>query len=709
MPGRRDRNGNKPSVEFSSPLEEGPEGYVALTAAQTGDGSTLSDSSSRKSRSKSCSRPPRRHRDSPPRRGNSVLRYASESLFSIPNFITVKLVKSGLIKIRDETEALPSMAMAPYPSAQHDSVCLTHRKYPVLFKLEFQLGSKVTAHQTKAALKEANEEKNVNKRIIPYDYNRVILEPLPGQPDSDYINASYVDGINIPRAYIVAQGPSDETVGDFWRMVWQVRVCVIVMLTKPFDFIKTMCTQYWPLIKEKTMEFHGIKVELDKEEELASFQMRTLKVTRGSEVRLITQFHYTGWPCHTQPFVNAILEFRRRLKIYRQQKPPELKHVPELVHCSDGAGRSGTFLALDSNLHLHEEDERLDIYGYFKRLRNSRRGLIENVDQYRFVYDALEEHLKCGPSHFPVSALSHTLKRKSAKGADGKNEYQREFEIISKLVPHYTIGECAGGHRFDNRFKNRDVMSIPPDTFRPYLTSFQGTDFTDYINSVFVDGYTHPKEYVVTEWPLNSHLGDIWSVVYDFDCCAIVVLCNPSISTTYPSFWPEKQPSAKYGPVFTCEYLSHKYYDNIRSWVFRLHKKIIALNDLMQGIKSEPKTCQVFQLMCWPQGHKVPTSTNALVELMNMVEKWRMENNYGTVVVVSPDGMSRAGVYCAANACIEQVLQHREVDVFQAVRTVRRHRPQLVNNLTEYKYCYDVVLHYVLHFLQREMDEKIKG
>lgn len=86
-----------------------------------------------------------------------------------------------------------------------------------------------------------------------------------------------------------------------------------------------------------------------------------------------------------------------------------------------------------------------------------------------------------------------------------------------------------------------------------------------------------------------------------------------------------------------------------------------------------------------------------------MVERWRQRTGYGPVVVVSPDGMSRAGVYCAANACIEQVIQHGEVDVFQAVKTVRRHRPQLINNMTEYKYCYDLVLHYVLHFLSKEV------
>lgn len=71
-----------------------------------------------------------------------------------------------------------------------------------------------------------------------------------------------------------------------------------------------------------------------------------------------------------------------------------------------------------------------------------------------------------------------------------------------------TIGDCAGGHRIENREKNRDVAIVPrktlalflnlnflilifliitADNFRPYLTSFQSNDNTDYINAVFVD------------------------------------------------------------------------------------------------------------------------------------------------------------------------------------------------------------------------------
>lgn len=33
------------------------------------------------------------------------------------------------------------------------------------------------------------------------------------------------------RAYIATQGPTVNTVGDFWRMVWQERTPIIVMIT----------------------------------------------------------------------------------------------------------------------------------------------------------------------------------------------------------------------------------------------------------------------------------------------------------------------------------------------------------------------------------------------------------------------------------------------------------------------------------------------
>lgn len=98
--------------------------------------------------------------------------------------------------------------------------------------------------------------------FLAVDYNRVVLNPLPDIPDSDYVNASHVDvstsfslmiamfslsyyyffsfnqSILKPNAYIVTQGPNERTIDDFWRLIWQSNASCIVMLTKTFDFIK---------------------------------------------------------------------------------------------------------------------------------------------------------------------------------------------------------------------------------------------------------------------------------------------------------------------------------------------------------------------------------------------------------------------------------------------------------------------------------------
>ncbi|CAL4064438.1 unnamed protein product [Meganyctiphanes norvegica] len=698
---------------------------VASSGEAGGGSSSLGGGTLKKKKKKTRSR----SEDRKPRPTNKFIEQSGHALAQIPNRIQLGLLKSGLIHITEEEKAIASITVKPVTGEQFVRVCLEHIKYPVLYKVEFQIAAKIDQqHAIRHAYKEGNIEKNQNKKVVPYDYNRVVLDPIPGQPDSDYVNASYVDSLLTPNAYVVTQGPNEFSIAEFWRNVWQQKSKIIIMLTKTFDFIKVMCVQYWPARVGSRDVYQTITVDLVKEEQLANFCIRTFKIsTEGSdEEREVIQFHYTEWPSHTHPFVNAVIEFRRRIRIWMKCYLTDADG-PVVVHCGDGGARTGTFLAIDANLELYEEDGLFDVYGYVKKLRNARRGLIESVDQYKFIYDVLEEFLNCGYSFFPVTMLSERLKQKSMKVDGQKTEYQIEFEKVCKGTTRFTIGDCAGGHRADNRFKNRNVLCVPPDNFRPYLTSFQGNSFTDYINSVFVDGYTRTREYVVTEWPLRSTACDFWSLVYDHDITSVVILYNPPHyeDSSYPPFWPEKTKSVKYGPVFTIDHISHQHYQNIRSWSFRINRKdiaphrrgfativeelqgrrIVSLTELMAGIKAEPKSCQLFQLMCWPQGHKVPTSTNALVELMNMVERWRQQSGYGPVVVVSPDGMSRAGVYCAANACIEQVIQHGEVDIFQAVKTVRRHRPQLINNMTEYKYCYDLVLHYALHFLSEEGTE----
>ena len=70
------------------------------------------------------------------------------------------------------------------------------------------------------------------------------------------------------------------------------------------------------------------------------------------------------------------------------------------------------------------------------------------------------------------------------------------------------------------------------------------------------------------------------------------------------------------------------------------------------------------------------------------------------VAVVCKDGVSRAGVYCVASYCFDQVAVSREggkkqADIYQAVKLVKKVRPKLITGIEEYKYCYELIQTFV--------------
>jgi len=99
----------------------------------------------------------------------------------------------------------------------------------------------------KTAIQPHNHPKNRYSNVLPLEKTRVILSK-DNTDGSDYINASYING-QVPgseRAYICTQGPTKNTIHDFWRMVWEQNSTVIVMLTKEVENTKPKCARYWP-------------------------------------------------------------------------------------------------------------------------------------------------------------------------------------------------------------------------------------------------------------------------------------------------------------------------------------------------------------------------------------------------------------------------------------------------------------------------------
>ncbi|KAK4938854.1 phosphotyrosine-specific ptp2-like protein [Elasticomyces elasticus] len=86
--------------------------------------------------------------------------------------------------------------------------------------------------------------KNRYNNIFPYDHSRVRLQNVPNG-SCDYINASHVKAEFSNRRYIATQAPIPATFNDFWRVVWEQQVRVIVMLTAEAEGGQVKSHTYW--------------------------------------------------------------------------------------------------------------------------------------------------------------------------------------------------------------------------------------------------------------------------------------------------------------------------------------------------------------------------------------------------------------------------------------------------------------------------------
>ena len=64
--------------------------------------------------------------------------------------------------------------------------------------------------------------------------NKVYLKRYPvSDEDSDYISAVYVDGVKQKKQYLATQLPLPSTLSDFWRLIAELKVEIIIMLQPP--------------------------------------------------------------------------------------------------------------------------------------------------------------------------------------------------------------------------------------------------------------------------------------------------------------------------------------------------------------------------------------------------------------------------------------------------------------------------------------------
>ncbi|XP_062248147.1 tyrosine-protein phosphatase non-receptor type 22 isoform X2 [Platichthys flesus] len=241
---------------------------------------------------------------------------------------------------------------------------------------------------TKTADKQENTKKNRYKDIVPFDHSRVKLI-FTTKNDTDYINANFIKGVSGSRAYIATQGPLPHTVLDFFRMLWEYNIQVVVMACREFEMGKKKCERYWPQKHEQPFVCEPFTVHCDSEESKGDYLTRTLRVTFRNCSRTLKQLHYVNWPDHGVPdAIPPILDMLHEMRSYQAHDD-----VPICIHCSAGCGRTGALCAIDYTWNLLKKQmitADFKIYDLVQDMRTQRPSVVQTKEQYELVYRTIK-------------------------------------------------------------------------------------------------------------------------------------------------------------------------------------------------------------------------------------------------------------------------------------------------------------------------------
>ncbi|XP_055480646.1 receptor-type tyrosine-protein phosphatase C isoform X2 [Psammomys obesus] len=572
-----------------------------------------------------------------------------------------------------------------------------------LFLAEFQSIPRVfSKFPIKDARKPHNQNKNRYVDILPYDYNRVELSEVNGDAGSTYINASYIDGFKEPRKYIAAQGPRDETVDDFWRMIWEQKATVIVMVTRCEEGNRNKCAEYWPCMEEHTRAFRDVVVTINEHKRCPDYIIQKLNITHKKEKatgREVTHIQFTSWPDHGVPEdPHLLLKLRRRVNAFSN-----FFSGPIVVHCSAGVGRTGTYIGIDAMLEGLEAEGKVDVYGYVVKLRRQRCLMVQVEAQYILIHQALVEYNQFGETEVNLSELHLCLQNMKKRDPPSdpsplEAEYQRLPSYRSWRTQHI-------GNQEENKKKNRNSNVVPydfnrvplkhelemskesePDSDESSDDDSDSEETSKYINASFVMSYWKPEMMIAAQSPLKETVGDFWQMVFQRKVKVIVMLTELTNGDqeVYAQYWGEEKQT--YGDTEVV------LKDTNKSSAYTLR-----VFELRYSKRKEPRTVYQYQYTTW-RG-ELPAEPKELVSMIqNLKQKLPRScsegmkyHKHAPILVHCRDGSQQTGLFCALLNLLESAETEDVIDVFQVVKSLRKARPGMVGSYEQYQFLYDVI------------------
>lgn len=257
-----------------------------------------------------------------------------------------------------------------------------------------------------------------------------LFPPLPEDKKGEllYINGNRVK-LDLDKSFVASQAPVVEGFGNFYETLIRYNISLILMLTEVVESDILKASPYWPspstsekkpmrhekhlLWRDESVEknyyldtstslqythFHVQRVNVRGEEN--SFSDNPSEMRSSQRVQLI---QYVGWPDFGVPTSLAGFEaLLRAIDAYTSSGPI-------LVHCSAGVGRTATLIGCYAGLYsirrgLFTNNTVLEVV---TKLRCSRWGSVQRVEQYFFIYQVLMNSLG-----LPTKELSEEIYRR---------------------------------------------------------------------------------------------------------------------------------------------------------------------------------------------------------------------------------------------------------------------------------------------------------
>ncbi|XP_063872342.1 receptor-type tyrosine-protein phosphatase epsilon-like isoform X3 [Scylla paramamosain] len=230
---------------------------------------------------------------------------------------------------------------------------------------------------------------NRNQAILPADKRMMFVQMYGTGNDSQYVNIIRVHGFDRKDAYMAGEHPQPHTLAKIWRLVYEQRVSVWLLLQE----LPHNDPSFPNVVRETSAVPGNMTLEISQPTHLENFTeytaILTVKERECWRNHKCTLLMLSGWS-HTAKLPSSPVPL---LGAIEKAESLQLPQTPLLFTCSDGVTACGVMASLLLAVCRAKLTQEVDLYRSAVSVQYDRPQFITNLMQYQFLFTAMEAFL----------------------------------------------------------------------------------------------------------------------------------------------------------------------------------------------------------------------------------------------------------------------------------------------------------------------------